>query len=207
MRGLHTSRFLHHLGGCDGKPQPSTKGWRTCSPGNNRSLISWLRCKLSFAAVRSSIMCIRGTRSSITKVSLLIIICTMLRKNVPWHLGRFSRAPHIVKLSHTLRLFARDHFSLCLWSRSSSDLRDPLDMRPEHSTRPSAKGLACHIGIKRFYILRARDGTASHESVQGNLGDILISCIVEYVYVYICLTTTFRCLTLSRHPRRSRCWR
>ena len=27
-------------------------------------VISWLRCKLSFAAVRSSIMCIRGTRSS-----------------------------------------------------------------------------------------------------------------------------------------------
>ena len=23
------------LGGWDGKPQPSTKGWRTCSPGNN----------------------------------------------------------------------------------------------------------------------------------------------------------------------------
>ena len=27
-------------------------------------VISWLRCKLSFAVVRSSIMCIRGTRSS-----------------------------------------------------------------------------------------------------------------------------------------------
>ena len=27
-------------------------------------VISWLRCKLSFAAIRSSIMCIRGTRSS-----------------------------------------------------------------------------------------------------------------------------------------------
>ncbi len=27
-------------------------------------VISWLRCKLCFAAVRSSIMCIRGTRSS-----------------------------------------------------------------------------------------------------------------------------------------------
>ena len=30
-------------------------------------VISWLRCKLSFAAVRSSIMCIRGTRSSINR--------------------------------------------------------------------------------------------------------------------------------------------
>ena len=33
--------------------------------GKNYSVvISWLRCKLSFAAVRSSIMCIRGTRST-----------------------------------------------------------------------------------------------------------------------------------------------
>ena len=30
-------------------------------------VINWLRCKLSFAAVRSSIMCIRGTRSSINR--------------------------------------------------------------------------------------------------------------------------------------------
>ena len=30
-------------------------------------VISWLRCKLSFAAVRSSIMCIRATRSSINR--------------------------------------------------------------------------------------------------------------------------------------------
>ena len=30
-------------------------------------VISWIRCKLSFAAVRSSIMCIRGTRSSINR--------------------------------------------------------------------------------------------------------------------------------------------
>ena len=30
-------------------------------------VISWLRCKLSFATVRSSIMCIRGTRSSINR--------------------------------------------------------------------------------------------------------------------------------------------
>ncbi len=27
-------------------------------------VMNWLRCRLSFAAVRSSIMCIRGTRSS-----------------------------------------------------------------------------------------------------------------------------------------------
>ena len=30
-------------------------------------IMNWLRCKLSFAAVRSSIMCIRGTRSSINR--------------------------------------------------------------------------------------------------------------------------------------------
>ena len=30
-------------------------------------VISWLRCKLSFAAVRFAILCIRGTRSSIHK--------------------------------------------------------------------------------------------------------------------------------------------
>ena len=30
-------------------------------------VISWLRCKLSFAGVRSSIMCIRGTRSSFNR--------------------------------------------------------------------------------------------------------------------------------------------
>ena len=29
--------FSPPLGGWDGKPQPSTKGWWTCSPGNNRS--------------------------------------------------------------------------------------------------------------------------------------------------------------------------
>ena len=36
-----------------------------CKQQKSYSLvISWLRCKLSFAAIRSSIMCIRGTRSS-----------------------------------------------------------------------------------------------------------------------------------------------
>ena len=30
-------------------------------------VVSWLKCKLSFAAVRSAILCIRGTRSSIHK--------------------------------------------------------------------------------------------------------------------------------------------
>ena len=37
----------------------------SCKQQKSYSLvISWLRCKLSFAAIRSSIMCIRGTRSS-----------------------------------------------------------------------------------------------------------------------------------------------
>ena len=35
VESLHLS-FSPPLGGWDGKPQPSTKGWRTCSPGNNR---------------------------------------------------------------------------------------------------------------------------------------------------------------------------
>ena len=44
-------------------------------------VIHWLRCKLSFAAVRSSIMCIRGARSSFNRPLrdtdiLLLLVCT-----------------------------------------------------------------------------------------------------------------------------------
>ena len=39
--------------------------WKEKKPYS--TVINWLRCKLSFAAVRSAIMCIRGTRSSTNK--------------------------------------------------------------------------------------------------------------------------------------------
>ena len=45
-----------------------TRGWPTCSVITELDLsygeiMGWIRCRLSFALVRSAIMCIRGARS------------------------------------------------------------------------------------------------------------------------------------------------
>ena len=59
-----TSSINHRWTGARGRHLLQKTSRHTRLEIMNSVVISWLRCKLSFAAVRSSIMCIRGTRSS-----------------------------------------------------------------------------------------------------------------------------------------------
>ena len=66
--GMFTPLVLSTSGGMGiEKHKLLTNAWLTCSLKchiSYSSLMVWLRCKLSFAILRSTVMCIRGSRSS-----------------------------------------------------------------------------------------------------------------------------------------------
>ena len=83
------------------------------------SLVGWLRCKLSFAILRSAVMCIRGSRSSMHHAtrdfSDIAVACS--EGCVPWNsncisLRTFNKSI-ISKTFHTAGKLLFSYFYLC----------------------------------------------------------------------------------------------